>query len=140
MKQSLLLLVLALTLSCSQKPEDQLAHLNGYWEISEVIFENGNSKAYRYNTTIDYIYVNDSSGFRKKLQPGINNQYQTSDAVESLKVKIENDSLNLYYKTDQTEWKETVLEADENELKIKNAEQIIYIYKRYEAVNLNLDL
>jgi hypothetical protein len=139
MRRVLWILLLGLTLSCQQKPEDKLAYINGYWEISEVIFKNGNSKSYRYNTTIDYIYIEDFKGFRKKLQPGINNQYQTSDAVESLEVKIENDSLNLYYNTSQANWKETVLEANEDLLKIKNEDEIIYLYKRFETVNLNLE-
>ena len=139
MKRWLIIPVIFFLVSCSTSPEEKLQYLNGYWEISKVQTENGNSKSYRYNTTIDYIYIEDFKGFRKKLQPGINNQYKTSDDAESLEVKIENGNLNLYYSTELAQWKETVLDADEKELKIKNADNIVYVYKRYEAVTLNLE-
>ena len=131
-------LIFFVVVSCGQQPKNQLKHLNGYWEIAFVRSSNGDAKAYNYNTTIDYIYIKDGKGFRKKLQPGINNSYKTSDDAEALEVKIENDSLNLYYSTPLMNWKETVLKANETELEVINKEQVIYVYKRYQPINLNL--
>jgi hypothetical protein len=125
--------------ACGPSPEEQLEHLNGYWEISEVISDQGTSKSYTYNSSIDYIFVDNLKGFRKKLQPGINNQYQTSDDAEFFEIRIENDSLNMYYKTDLSNWKETVLKATKDQLKIVNTANIIYIYKRFEPVRLEID-
>ena len=130
---------LFLVLGCNQRPEDELQHLNGYWEIVSVRSNNSVTKAYKYNTTIDYIYTDGKKGFRKKLQPGINNAYKTSNDAEALEVKIENDSLNLYYNTPLMSWKETVIKANETELEIINANQVIYVYKRYEPIDLNID-
>ena len=47
-------------MSCSENPETYIEHINGYWEIEEVILSDGTKKEYKFNETIDYIEVNDS--------------------------------------------------------------------------------
>lgn len=137
--QVLLFLVMLSLLNCGQKPEETLTHLSGYWGIESVLMTNGDTKSYPYNNTIDYIKLNDSlKGFRKKMQPGINNTYITSEDVEALIAKIENDSLNLYYSTPFSNWKETVIFADEEFLEIRSMDNTTYKYKRYEPLNIDL--
>ncbi|MHA7843735.1 MAG: lipocalin family protein [Winogradskyella sp.] len=133
-------IILLLVFSCSENPEIYIKHLNGYWEIEEVTLENGIKKQYQFNETIDYISINDSlQGFRKKLKPGINDTYFTSDDAEKLIIKLENDSLNLYYSTPFSKWKETVLEASEMHLKVSNQNNTVYLYKRYTPIQLDID-
>jgi hypothetical protein len=140
MNKSLFLLLVLTIFSCSQNPESHLEYINGYWEIEEVTLNSGAKKDYKYNDTVDYISINDSlKGFRKKLKPSFNSKYATSKDAEAITVKIENDSLHLYYKTPYAEWKETVLMANELQLKIINANKDIYLYKRYESLELDID-
>ena len=140
MKRFFVLILVFVITSCSQNPEEYLEHINGYWEIEEVQFTNGDVKPYKYNESIDYISINDRLiGFRKKLKPGFNSKYITSKDAEGITAKIENNSLNLYYKTPYTNWKETVLKADENSLKVINDRETIYLYKRYKPIELDLE-
>ena len=140
MKKLFLLLISISILSCTKNPESYIQHLNGYWEIDEVIFTDGAVKGYKYNESIDYISINDSlKGFRKKLKPGFNSKYITSKDAEGITVKIENDSLHLYYKTPYATWKETVLDANEASLKIVNDRETLYIYKRYQPLELDTE-
>lgn len=140
MKRISLLFIVILVISCSPSPESYLEHVNGYWEIKEVIFTDGNKKVYKYNETIDYISVNDSlKGFRKKLKPGFNSKYITSEDTEGITVKIENDSLNFYYKTPFGNWKETVIMANREQLKVVNDRETVYIYKRHKPITLDLE-
>ena len=140
MKRFFVLFLIFVLASCSQNPEQYLEHINGYWEIEEVQFTNGDVKPYKYNESIDYISINDSLiGFRKKLKPGFNSKYITSKDAEGITAKIENDSLNLYYKTPYASWKETILKADENSLKVINDRETIYLYKRYKPIELDLE-
>lgn len=133
-------ILLILIFSCSKNPESYIEHLNGYWEIEEVNLANGSVKQYQFNETIDYISINDSlQGFRKKLKPGINDTYFTSDDAEAITLKIENSKLNMYYKTSYAEWKETVLEASEKHLKVRNENKDVYLYKRYVPIKLDID-
>ena len=134
------LILLVLIFSCSKNPETLITHLNGYWEIEEVTLENGTKKQYQFNETIDYISINDNlKGFRKKLKPGINDTYFTSDDAEAITAKIEDNQLNIYYKTAYAEWKETVLDASEKQLKVMNENKDVYLYKRYVPIKLDID-
>ncbi|MCT4628762.1 lipocalin family protein [Winogradskyella sp.] len=140
LKVSFFICILLMAFNCSENPANYIEHLNGYWEIEEVTLTDGTTKQYRFSETIDYININDSlHGFRKKLKPGINNVYYTTGNAESFIVKIENDSLNIYYNTAFNKWKETVLEASPKHLKVSNESNVIYLYKRYTPIELDLE-
>lgn len=127
-------LILLLT-NCSQKPEQYIEHINGYWEIEKVTLADGTKKEYKINETIDFIAINDSlNGFRKKMKPRLDGKYETSNAIESLQLKIESDSLNLYYTTKYSNWKETILMASSNKLQIVNQNNDVYLYKRFHPI------
>lgn len=139
-KKALLVVFGLLIFSCTKNPETYILHLEGYWEIQEVTMADGSKKEYKFNETIDYISLNDSlKGFRKKLKPGINDTYFTSDDAEALKLKIENNTLNIYYTTPYDNWKETVLEANAEKLKVINENKTVYLYKRYTSVKLDVE-
>ncbi len=135
MRKVFLLLALGIIFGCSKDPETLITHLNGYWEIDEVTLPDGTKRDYNYNDTIDFLSINDSlTGFRKKMKPNFDGSFSTSNDAEALKIVIENDSLNIYYKTPYSEWKETVLDATEDKLLIQNKDKLIYLYKRYEPL------
>lgn len=136
----LLLILCVLLASCGKDPNTYVPHVSGYWEIQEVTLASGEKKVYQYNETIDFIAIDTSmKGFRKKLKPGFNNTYNASKDAEAVEARIENDSLNLYYKTPYAEWKETVLNADEENLTIINQNKDLYIYKRYQSITIDLE-
>ena len=139
MKKIVLTLLLVSVFSCSSNPETFVQHLNGYWEIDEVTLSDGTKKDYNFNDTIDYIEVSDSlSGFRRKLKPNLFGSFETSRDEERFSIQIEGDSLNIYYNTGYAEWKETILKANETQLIIlNNTNKDVYIYKRYESLNLD---
>lgn len=139
-KHFIFLLLAIVIFSCTKNPETYIKHIDGYWEIDEVTMADGSKKEYKFNETIDYISVNDSlKGFRKKLKPGINNTYFSSDDEEAIVLKIEDNTLNIYYNTPYANWKETVLEATETQLRIINESENIYLYKRYTPINLDIE-
>lgn len=135
MKKYTILIFSLILLSCSNDPNGLITHLNGYWEIDEVIMPDGSKREYTYNDTVDYFSISDSlTGFRKKLKPSFDGTYTTSDDSEDLKLKIENDSLHIYYTTPFANWKETILDATEERLFIINDQKIKYLYKRFEPI------
>ncbi|MBU2919850.1 lipocalin family protein [Winogradskyella psychrotolerans] len=139
-KPVLLTLIMLSIFSCSKNPENDIQYIEGYWEIKEVTMSDGSKKAYKFNETVDYININDDlKGFRKKLKPGINNTYFTSGDAEAIQLKIENNKINIYYSTPYANWKETVLEATENQLRIINDSENIYLYERYSSIELDLE-
>lgn len=138
MKKVLTVLILLTLTSCTNNPESFIEHLNGYWEIEEVTLADGTKKEYTYNDTVDFISINDSLiGFRKKLKPNFSGTFQTSSDAENLKVVIENNTLNLYYTTPFGNWKEIVLNVTKDKLLIENEAKVIYLYKRYQPLELD---
>lgn len=122
--------------SCSRNPAMSISHIDGYWEIESVTLSNGSKRDYNINQTIDYISINDSLiGFRKKLKPLFDGSFETSNDVERLHLKIENDSLNVYYETPYSTWKETILLASKQQLKVVNQNNDVYLYKRFTPIN-----
>ena len=137
MKRLFILLLVVFTISCSKNPETYIAHINGYWEIESVILSDGTKKDYTYNESIDFFNITDSlTGFRKKLKPNFDGKFITSKDAETLKLVIENDSLNAYYTTPFDSWRETILFADSLQLKVINQNKNVYLYKRYIPLNL----
>lgn len=138
MKRLVLISLITFTISCSKNPETYIKYIDGYWEIEKVILSSGEKHDYTYNEYIDYFNISDSlTGFRKKLKPLLDGTFKTSKDSEQFVIKLENDSLNIYYHTNFSNWKETILSASETQLKIINKDKNIYIYKPFKPINLN---
>ncbi|WP_031425370.1 lipocalin family protein [Flavimarina sp. Hel_I_48] len=120
-------------------PEEQKDFLNGYWEIQRVDSPYGNDKDYSISETIDYIEIEDSTGFRAKVLPRLDGTIITNGNTEDISVSIKDDSLRLEYTTAYDQWTETVLEANEENLKVKNQKGMIYTYSRHKLIDLRED-
>lgn len=123
--------------SCGHSVQkDDLNQLNGYWEIEEVEFENGQTKEYTISTTIDYIEMDGMNGFRKKVHPQLSGSYQTSDDAEPFEIFEKENTFFFAYGQGIQQWEEVLLSLDENTFSVRNADNKIYRYKRYEPLNL----
>ena len=136
MKKLIFILSIFLIISCSEKdPKQQIQNLNGYWQIEKVEVANDSVVEYSLSQYIDYIEINDSTGFRKKLQPQLDGGFiEASKNSETITAKVEDDALFLYYKTPFDEWKEEVIEANGEHLIVKNEDDKKYYYKKYEPL------
>lgn len=132
----LLILFFIILYGCNNHPEHYIQHLNGYWEIQKVTLASGKVHDYKYNTSVDYFELMDSlTGYRKKLKPMLDGTFETTEDAEQFMLKIEHDSLNIYYKTPFSNWKETILSATDSELKIINAHKDVFLYKPFKPEN-----
>lgn len=125
-------------ISCSKVSESDLIHLNGYWEIEEVKFPDGTTKSYDMNTTVDFIeFSNDSlKGFRKKVQPNLVGSYQTSDHEEGIQLEFKDNTWIIIYTTQFETWEEELIQIKKDKFSVKNQEDKIYSYKRFEPIEL----
>jgi hypothetical protein len=132
MKRLIILTFVIIFAGCKKNVETYIAHLPGYWEIEKVLLADGTEREYSYNETIEYFSFSDSlTGLRKKLKPSLYGKFTSFNTSESFRIAIENDSLNIYYKTPFDTWKETILFANDEQLKIINSNKNVYLYKRY---------
>ena len=132
----LLLLLTVITACKSSIQEGEISRLEGYWEITKVVFQDGTTKPYTVNTTVDYIGIDGFNGYIKKMKPGLNGRYQTSNKAAQFKL-IQKDGLwEMHFEGDQKSTL-SLLELDSLEYAVKDQGQIRYYYKRYEPININ---
>jgi hypothetical protein len=132
----LLLLLTVITTCKSSIQEGEISRLEGYWEITKVVFQDGTTKPYTVNTTVDYIGIDGFNGYIKKMKPGLNGRYQTSNKAAQFKL-IQKDGLwEMHFEGDQKSTL-SLLELDSLEYAVKDQGQVRYYYKRYEPININ---
>ncbi|MFS4456656.1 hypothetical protein [Maribacter sp. 2304DJ31-5] len=131
------LFLVLLCVACTNSiTENDLRLLNGYWEISEVEFPNGQKKVYKVNMNIDFIKIDSLKGFRKKVNPKFNGNFETSDDAEPFIILKEENIFIMHYKNDLSAWREVIQEISESSFSVKNNDNIIYHYKRYEPLKI----
>ena len=75
--------------SCKQAiSEKDIAKINGYWEIENVVLADGTKKDYKINETIDFFEIKDNNGFRQKVMPQLDGTYLTNDIKEKFRFQL----------------------------------------------------
>lgn len=136
MKNSAFLFLLTCLLSCNTISEEHLTFLNGYWEIELVEFPNGGKKEYKINETVDFIQLDGSKGYRKKVVPRFDGNFETSDDAEPFSIEKNEDAFILSYKNNLSAWQETLTALSEDAFTIRNADGVLYHYKRFEPISI----
>lgn len=133
MLRIVILAMVLLILGCSQHiTRSDLEKLNGYWEIEKVSFPDGGKKEYTINTTIDYIEVTASRGYRKKVYPKIDGSFETSSDAEDFTILEENGTFKMKYENNLSTWVETIEHISKTNFSVMNQANITYHYKRFK--------
>lgn len=137
MKKIFSISLLILLSACHQKvtPND-IANLNGYWEIEKVVFSNGSIKEYTYNESYDYFQINDKSGFRKKVMPQLDGRFLVNNQLEKIKITFEDEKAYINYSTSFAKWKEKIEAISKDKLVIITASKSEYHYKKALPINI----
>lgn len=131
-----LLSIAVLLTACKESPQDfDLQNLEGYWEIDKAETPFG-ARQYKVNTTVDYFHLEDSAGFRKKVQPQLIGKDKASKDQEEFSLKYDDDSLRIIYDNQFDQWRETIIELTEEKLVVKNDSSFYYIYKRFKPIEI----
>jgi hypothetical protein len=126
-----LLFLSVVALSCGHTVSDEdLAKLNGYWEIQEAVLTDGTKKDYTVNPTIDYFELKGKTGFRKKVMPQFDGTYRVNDLSEKIEILEKEGKTFINYTTEYAKWKEEILDLNDKELVLKNQHDIEYHYKK----------
>ena len=130
-KPFVIFFVIFLIFSCNQKIEkDDIAYLNGYWEIEKVILSDGEKKEYKISETIDYFKIDAGLGFRKKVLPQLDGTYIVNDQKENIKIITIQNEFFVEYSTDYAKWKEKIVAVSNEKLVLKNEQNLEYHYKK----------
>jgi len=140
MKRLLVLILIGFTMiACKHDAKEQVANLNGYWEIEKVEFTKDSIRDFKINEIVEYIEIKDSTGFRRKVKPQFGGKYIPAGEPERISVEVINEELVLSYSTEFNIWKETLVDSKEDAISLKNERGITYHYKRYKPLKIELD-
>ena len=139
MKKIGLFFLVLLFVSChSNVKKEDIAKINGYWEIKQVKFSTGKTKDYKINETIDYFelrqtqFDNKVLGFRQKVMPQFDGKFQTNGIKENIKVIQKGNSLYIEYTTKFGKWNEEITTIEDSTLILKNKDNLEYTYKKFK--------
>lgn len=137
MKKIGVLIGLLILTACNQKVSEQdIAKLNGYWEIEKVILADGSEKAYPMNETFDYFEVHNNTGFRKKVKPQFNGRFIVDNQSEKVTVVFEKEKTYINYSTPYAKWKEELKSLSDEQMILVNTTNTSYHYKKAGPINL----
>ena len=137
MKHFLFLICFIMFFGCTTKvSEEDLKDLNGYWEIEQVTFPNGETKEFTINPSIDYIELKELKGFRKKMQPKFDGSFTTSNDAEPFLIKTNGDKFEFHYKNDMSEWIEEIKSVSKDKFAVTNQDTLTYTYKRFQSIKI----
>ena len=123
-----LIVLLYIIFSCN--PVNNINYLNGYWEINSVTFMGKELKDYPFSNTIDYFEIKDNQGFRKKVKPRIDGNFDiTMHQINFELILKEKNKIIKYGKG--INFKEKILVLDSLNLHLENEEGYIYRYKKF---------
>lgn len=122
--------------SCENKTQlAQKDKLAGYWEIKSVAMPDGTIKEFSISSIVDYIEIKENMGVRTKVSPQLDGSFKNNGVAEKFEVRIESDSLRLYYETPFDNWMETVITATDSVLKVLNRDAKVYNYTKFTKFN-----
>jgi len=116
-------------ISCTE--DNKIEHLNGYWEIESVKKEGELIRKYTFSNTIDYFYINNLEGYRKKVTSQSNGRFMITLHQSDLNISIEKGEYILRYPKRNKTYFESIKKIDSLELIILDKEGYIYKYNRY---------
>ena len=140
MKKTVILVFIFVFSSCHQKISQQdIAKINGYWEIEKVNLPDGTEKKYTINETYDYFEIKGNSGFRKKVNPQLNGRFLVNNQSEKVTILFEKDQTFLVYVTPFAKWKEEIKTLNDTKMVLINSTKMEYTYKKTGPINLLQD-
>jgi len=123
--------LLVITSACGSRTEfSEISDLNGYWEIEQVIADDGREKNYTGSMSYDFMQFTDSTGFRKKVVPQFDGSFLVNDRADSVRLKQIDGKLFLVFKNEFSEWKEELQTLSDQKMVLLNAEDKEYHYKK----------
>lgn len=139
MKNSLKIIFICLFfVGCQKeiKPEE-IAFINGYWEIEKVVLNTGKEKLYKVNESNDFFELKaNNKGFRKKVTPQLNGTFLVNDTFENISLVYIDKAVFIAYATSYAKWKEEIILLTKEKLVLRNEEKNEYHYKKTGPINI----
>jgi len=124
-----------LLMGCT-RPDIELRHLDGYWEIDHVMFKNATKKKYAMNVTVDYFHYDDGRGYIKKVQPQLDGSFKASKDRQVFRIDSTQKGVFLNFDNGIIE---RISLLNKEQLIIQTQDSTSFHYKSFKPLDLELD-
>lgn len=127
---AVLVFTLILT-SCNQNPEDQIAQLEGYWNIEEVRLPDGNTKEFPFSNHMDYFVINGNKGMKHRVSPRYDGTFVDYGSPIPFKWEESDGMLTLHFADGDNAYQQTLESVSKEELVLLHENGTKYTYTAY---------
>ena len=131
-----LLLIIFLTIGCTQKNTVSIDQLKGYWEIDFVKQQGEVFKTNSVTPLYDHYIFREKKGVLNKVAPSMMGIFQTSKNATSFQVEKRKENYYLNFKTSLDNWSKKIILLNHQKLILEHGGKKIF-YKRPQLINLN---
>ncbi len=129
-----LVILLFMVVSCGNSPKvEALDLLNGYWEIREVTFPDGQQKEYNINPIVDYYFYEENKGYKKKVKPKMDGTFTDTNTSEEFVITEDKGTYWMEYKNEFSKREDQLILLNNKELLLRSNEGVEYLYIKYDA-------
>ena len=128
--------IFSLFTACERVTNEDLRHLQGYWEISkveshgEVFSPKGTAPAVDH-----YQMINDQMGIKKKMVPSFSEQYNSSEDAIQFRILSKDGRYSIQFFSSLEQWEEEIKTLTAQEMILFHNDKS-YHYKRHQKISL----
>jgi hypothetical protein len=126
----LLFLILGIS-ACSNSVEDQVAQLEGYWNIEKVVLSDGSEKEFPFSNHMDFFVIEGSNGMKHRVSPKYDGTMVDYGSPVPFKWDDQDGELVLTFNEGDESYQQTVVTSTSKELVLLHENGTKYYYQVY---------
>lgn len=128
----LLLMFLILGIySCSNSVSDQVAQLQGYWNIDKVLMADGTEKAFPFSNHMDFFVIEGNKGMKHRVSPKYDGTMVDYGSPVPFKWEDQNGTLVLLFNEGERSYSQKVTKCTADQLVLLHDNGTQYFYEAY---------
>lgn len=128
----LLFLILGIS-SCHNSVENQVAKLEGYWNIDKVVLADGSEKEFPFSNHMDFFVIEGSKGMKHRVSPKYDGTMINYGSPIPFKWENDEGLLVLTFNEGDRSYRQAVVTATSKELVLLHDNGTKYYYQVYKA-------
>lgn len=131
MKKIILIATCIIISACSQKKDELLTNLNGYWTIDKVELSDGSERELMFSNHMDHFALGKTQGVKNRVSPAYDGTFINYESPVNFKWQERDGALFLLFNDGVAKFEQEVIKSTEKELILLHNNGTRYFYTRY---------
>lgn len=131
MKKFVLIIMCMILTACSQKKDELLANLNGYWTIDKVELSDGSERELMFSNHMDHFALSETQGVKNRVSPTYDGSFINYGSPVVFKWQERDNALFLLFNDGTAKFEQQILNCTDEQLTLLHENGTRYFYKRY---------